>query len=359
MGLREIAKAATVIVVAHAPLLAVVLLGYVPLRPWGAVLLGIVGFSLLRKCATTWANLMPGDLRGKHVVITGGSQGLGKALAALCVAEGATVTLVARSPDKLQAAARELGPELAKTLTLDVAKASSTDFDAALDAATRAVNRRVDIFIANAGTGHARLVLDDPNGLDEYVSGLVDLNAKGSLLAVAAAARHMARDGKGGRICLVSSAAGVVSLPGYSFYSATKFGHRGALAGAYHELRRYGVLLSCFFPGSILTPGYYSELDDRPDVTHRIESTCSDTAAPPQVAAALLAGLKAGSREFSNELLPTLLLDDPTGCLHLDLLVALIVIPFKLGWDFYLDVVSRSYLPRQKGHGTASAKKRL
>lgn len=65
-------------------------------------------------------------------------------------------------------------------------------------------------------------------------------------------------------------------LLGYAVYSATKFGHRGFLAGAVHELARHGVQLSVYYPGSLDTPGLAHENEQKPMVTARIESSCSE-----------------------------------------------------------------------------------
>lgn len=346
-------KAMFGITLAHGPFLAAYLFGYMPSR-LGAAIFILVIVSLIRKCVSTWTNLIRGGLSGKHVVITGGSQGLGYALAALCVEEGAVVTIMSRSQQKLEAAARQLNGSRDSTpvhfVSLDVSKASSAEMAAALERAAHLAGKRIDIFVANAGTGHSRLVLQKAAPLsqtDDYITSMVDLNLKGTLVAITQAAHAMAADGIGGRICFVSSSAGVVSLPGYAYYSATKFGLRGTLAGAYHELKRSGILLSCFFPGSILTPGYTEELEDRPDITQRIETTCSDTTSATSVAKTLLSGLKAGAREFSNELFPRLALDSPTGCLHIDLVIALVACIGKVVWDLYLEVVTFTYLPQR------------
>lgn len=323
---------ATWVVAVHASLL------WVSQRPWWVA---IVGISFIRKAVTSWTCMMRGGLKGKHVLITGGSQGLGKAVAARCVREGALVTIVARSESKLSAAVADLGSPNVHSLALDLSKATAAELAGLIETARSVAGRQVDVLVANAGTGHARL-LDDARSPDAYVAGLVDLNLKATLLLITAAARAMS----GGRICVVSSAAGIISLPGYAYYSATKFGHRGLLAGAYHELKRRSIFLSCFYPGSILTPGYESELEDRPLVTDRIESSCSDTSSADACAAALITGIKSGAREFSNELLPHLAVDcGPSGCLILDLPVALLIAVVRVGWDLYVDVMARTYLP--------------
>ncbi|CAK0791348.1 unnamed protein product, partial [Prorocentrum cordatum] len=162
---------------------------------------------------------------GKHVVITGGSQGLGKALALLCVQRGARVTIVARTASKLEEACAEIG-QAARTFG------------------------RVDVFVANAGTGNGMLIIGSPTAeVQQTLETQVAVNLVGGLRCVIAAAQLMVSDGEGGRVSIVSSVAGLATCPGYAIYSATKFGHRGFLAGAYEEFRRHGVHLSVFYPG--------------------------------------------------------------------------------------------------------------
>ncbi|CAE8737106.1 unnamed protein product [Polarella glacialis] len=107
----------------------------------------------------------------------------------------------------------------------------------------------------------------------------------------------------------------------YAIYSATKFGHRGFLAGAYHEFRRHGVHLSVYYPGSIRTPGFQQEQEACPRVTARIEAQCSEISSAESVAAVLLKGIESGAREITNELLPSLVVDSPTGCAPIDALI--------------------------------------
>eukprot|EP00633_Aureoumbra_lagunensis_P010925 CAMPEP_0197329868 /NCGR_PEP_ID=MMETSP0892-20130614/6261_1 /TAXON_ID=44058 ORGANISM="Aureoumbra lagunensis, Strain CCMP1510" /NCGR_SAMPLE_ID=MMETSP0892 /ASSEMBLY_ACC=CAM_ASM_000538 /LENGTH=338 /DNA_ID=CAMNT_0042826741 /DNA_START=196 /DNA_END=1210 /DNA_ORIENTATION=+ len=302
--------------------------------------------------------MMPGTWKDKHVVITGGSQGLGLAMATKLAKSGARVTIISRSESKLAKAKQsilQVAPSSSIiTISIDLSVATSNELAAALDTACVS-HGRIDVAIANAGTGHARLMIDgrcahdspitSPRSqFDSYLNGLLSLNGRGTINLLTEAANRMSADAKGGRLCLVSSAAGLISLPGYAFYSATKFGHRGVVAGATHELLRHQIFLSVFYPGSILTPGYQSELEDRPKLTDRIESSCSATSSAESVANAALIGIQTGDKEFSNELLPQLTLDAPTGFIHLDLLIVLIVALIKIIWDLYLDIMTSLYL---------------
>lgn len=285
-------------------------------------------------------------MTGKHVLITGGSQGLGKALAELCVKRGARVTLVARTASKLQQACDELREAVAgcqvQHLSLDISSGKLPQVRDMLAEAARTFGR-VDVFVANAGTGVAKLIIGS-EGLDELLESQVSTNLIGGLRCAMAAAQAMASDGHGGRVSIVSSACGLISMPGYAIYSTTKFGHRGFLAGAYHEFRRHGVLLSVFYPGSIRTPGFEHEQSLIPTVTAKVEAQCSDVSSAEDCAAALLKGIESGAAEITNELLPALIVDHPTGCAPVDAIIAAVAQLFRSVWFIYLQLMSSYYI---------------
>ena len=180
-----------------------------------------------------------------------------------------SVPLKSRTASKLEKACETLKAEQPDSCSiryeaLDLTNSSAEDIKAMLQRCAAAFGR-VDAVFANAGFGESRLVVDpDPsqNNLAEkdrsatnlnllrplktrshlfnslficvicvawcsYLEYLVKLNTLGTLRTVLAASDVMVQDGNGGRICLVSSAAGLISTPGYAFYSATKFSQRG------------------------------------------------------------------------------------------------------------------------------------
>mmetsp|Transcript_80641 Transcript_80641/g.179137 ORF Transcript_80641/g.179137 Transcript_80641/m.179137 type:complete len:336 (-) Transcript_80641:86-1093(-) len=294
------------------------------------------------------------SITGRHVLITGGSQGLGKSLAELCFRRGARVTIVARTAGKLQQACDEIrqsaqGSEgRIQYLTLDVSSAKCEDINRLMQEAAESFGR-IDVFVSNAGSGNAALLLETPLAeAESLMEGQISVNLLGGLRSVICAAQRMASDGKGGRISIVSSAAGLISLPGYAIYSATKFGHRGFLAGAYHEFLRYGVRLSVYYPGSIRTPGFAAEQEAVPRVTAKIEAQCSDISSSEAAAEVLLNGILRGSHEITNELLPLLTLDMPTGCAPIDAAIAFLVQLIRAGWFMYLKAMSSLYIEGRK-----------
>lgn len=297
-------------------------------------------------------------ISGKHVVITGGSQGLGKALALLCVQRGARVTILARTASKLEEADAEIGQagdgfsSRIQHAALDVGTASCEQVTATLQQAARTFGR-VDVFVANAGTGNGMLLLGSSGAeVQRTLENQVAVNLVGTIRCVTAAAQLMVSDGKGGRVSVVSSVAGLATCPGYAIYSATKFAHRGFLAGAYEEFRVHGVHLSVFYPGSIRTPGFASEQAQMPLVTQKIEAQCSDVSSAESCARVLLGGIEGGAREITNEFLPSLLVDTPTGgCTPLDALIWAFAQVVKGPVSLYMRFMANRYISVPGGRG--------
>jgi NADP-dependent 3-hydroxy acid dehydrogenase YdfG len=178
-------------------------------------------------------------------VITGASSGIGAATARAAAAVGYRVVLAARSTDKLEQLAAELGgDEVALTVPTDV-----TDFGAqeALIAAARERFGRVDVVFANAGFGATRGFLEEsPEQWREMVLTNV-LGAAYTIRASLPALRETA-----GHLILTSSVAGRRALPG-SLYSATK--HAVTAMAESLRLEVDGALrVTCVEPGMVDTP---------------------------------------------------------------------------------------------------------
>jgi NADP-dependent 3-hydroxy acid dehydrogenase YdfG len=187
------------------------------------------------------------------LVITGASTGIGAATARRASEFGYRVALAARSEDKLQRLAEELGGgERAIAVRCDV---SSWEDQQAVVAATLARFGRMDAFFANAGFGAKRGFLEESV---EHWRSMIDTNVLGAALSIRASLAHFRETGSG-HLILTSSVAGRRSLPG-SLYSATKF----AVTSMGHALRREladtDIKVTLIEPGMVDTPFF----DDRP-----------------------------------------------------------------------------------------------
>jgi NADP-dependent 3-hydroxy acid dehydrogenase YdfG len=187
------------------------------------------------------------------LLITGASSGIGAATARQAAAEGWRVVLAARSRDRLEQLANELGgPERALAVRCDV-----TDWDEQqqMVQATLTTFGRLDGAFANAGFGGPRGFLSDT---PEHWREMVLTNVYGAALTLRAAIPAL-RDSRG-HLLLTSSVAGRRVLPG-SLYSATKHAVSAMGEAARQDLHGSGVRVSVIEPGMTDTPFF----DRRPE----------------------------------------------------------------------------------------------
>ncbi|CAG8543840.1 13007_t:CDS:10 [Ambispora gerdemannii] len=240
---------------------------------------------------------------GKHAYITGGSTGLGKALAVFLAKKGASVTIVARDRIKLDTALEEI--KVARVNESQIVNAISADVTIhaeavrALDEAATKHGGKVPDFIFNcAGASIPGIFIDQP--IAEFEAGM-KLNYFGTLYTVHEAARRMAQQAVKGKIVLVSSVLGFIGFFGYSQYAPTKHAIRGLADCLRNELLLYDISVHCYFPGTILSPGLENENKTKPLVTKQIEGE-DDGSTPELCAEALCKGLRRGQYFITSDL---------------------------------------------------------
>lgn len=189
-----------------------------------------------------------GKLAGKVAIVTGGSKGIGAAIAKRLAADGAIVAITfASSPDKAGEVVRAIESAGGRALAL---RADSADAEAVKNAIAETVRTfgRLDILVNNAGI--AALAPIDQFSMDDF-DRLVAVNVKGVFVASQEAARYL---GEGGRIIMIGSVnSDLVPFVGGSVYALTKGAVAGFTRGLARDLGPRGITVNNIQPGPVDT----------------------------------------------------------------------------------------------------------
>ena len=184
------------------------------------------------------------DVRNKVALITGASSGIGLATAEALAAAGAKVALVARSADKLVAAAERIGPN-AVAIPADL---TAPDASSALLAEVEAKLGPVDILMANAGVYLAGdLVGNDPAAIDQVLQTNV-----GAVFQIVRAVLPGMIERGGGDILITSSVAGHQAIPWEPVYSASKHAVQSFTHGLRQQVGPQNIRVQAIAPGIVL-----------------------------------------------------------------------------------------------------------
>jgi len=210
------------------------------------------------------------------IAITGASTGIGAASARAAVEAGWRVVLGARSEDKLQALAEELGgDEHALAVPCDV-----TDWDSQQAFVRAALERhgRLDAFFANAGFGAKRGFLEESV---EHWRAMIDTNVLGVALSIRATLGHFREQGRG-HMLITSSVAGRRPLPG-SLYAATKFAATAMGEGLRQEVSDTDIRVTLIEPGMVDTPFFENGVSDALEADDIARAVMYALSQPPHV----------------------------------------------------------------------------
>ena len=186
------------------------------------------------------------DLSGQTAVVTGASQGLGKAMAMALAASGAKVGCIARSADKLEATVSAITAAggQAEALPCDVKESAAVD--KLIDDLVEKWGK-IDILVNNAGITRDTLL---PRMSDQDWDDVINTNLRGAFLFARACSRHMMR-ARYGRIINISSVSGLIGNAGQTNYSASKAGLIGFTRSLSRELAGRKVTINAVCPGFI------------------------------------------------------------------------------------------------------------
>jgi len=189
-------------------------------------------------------------LQGKVALVTGGTSGLGFATAQHFVAEGAQVFITGRRQDALDAAVQQIGGNVAGVQG-DVANLADLDrlYDVIREKACR-----LDILFANAGGGEF-VPLDQVT--EAHFDKYFGINVKGTLFTVQKALPLMPA---GGAIVINGSMVSIKGIPAFGVYAATKAALRSFARTWAVDLKERRLRVNVISPGTVITPGYKSEL---------------------------------------------------------------------------------------------------
>lgn len=187
-------------------------------------------------------------LEGRVAIVTGGSRGIGRAVAASLAEDGASVVVSGRDPVRVEVEAKELEALGASVLAVQADVARREDVDRLVDRARERFGR-IDVLVNNAGITRDALLV---RMKDDDWDAVLNVNLRGAFLMTRAVAKVMMRQ-KGGRIINIASTAGAMGNAGQANYSAAKAGLIGLTKAAARELAHWGILVNAVAPGLIDT----------------------------------------------------------------------------------------------------------
>lgn len=256
---------------------------------------------------------------GTHVIISGGSKGIGKSIAKKFAELGTHVTIIARKESDLEAAKREIekyrrAPHIQKirTLSLDLTKVtfpnnSNSDISNQQQELLEKIlgeHERCDILVNCCGSAIAARFEDISQQQFNYlmdVNYFSAVNLTRVLLPVMKARslsnQNGSRSNGNARIVFVSSMCGLMSFFGYSAYSASKFALVGLAETLHMELKPFDIGVTIAFPPDTDTPGFEEENKTKPSLTSKISET-GNVYSPDEVACSIVNDVRA--KKFSS-----------------------------------------------------------
>lgn len=190
-----------------------------------------------------------GNLDGRNALVTGGSRGIGRAIALELARQGARVCFTYHSsPERAQAVAAEVSAVGADCSIVEADVRDAEALERAVEHARETLGS-IDILVNNAGMTDDGLVLRMSEASWDAV---LDTNLKGTFLATKLALRHMTR-ARWGRIINITSIVGEMGNAGQANYAAAKAGIIGFTKAVAREVAARGVTVNAVAPGFVLT----------------------------------------------------------------------------------------------------------
>jgi len=232
------------------------------------------------------------DFRGRRALVTGGSSGIGKAVATALVRRGARVAIAARDAARLATAQAEIASAAASggaavaAVEMDVADPEQAA------SGVRNVQRALgglDLLVNNAGIPCAKRFEDISDAEFERVMAV---NFFGAVHVTRATLPDLKAQ-RGGHVAFVSSLAGLIAIYGYTAYAPSKFALTGFAEALRQEVLPFGIGVSVLYPPDVDTPQLAEENRTKPAETRAVAGN-TRTMDADAVAESLLAGIARG-----------------------------------------------------------------
>lgn len=230
------------------------------------------------------------DFTQKKVLITGGSRGIGLALAGEFAKRGADITIFARDENRISLAVSEIQKtvinpsQLINGIHLDVTREKDVT-QKLTDWVT--INGAPDIVVNSAGFAHPGKIEELPS---EIFKQTMDVNYFGTVNCIKAVLPSMLAKGSG-NIVNISSVSGFLGIYGYTAYSGSKFAVTGFSDSLRNELKPRGIQVSVVFPPDTDTEQLAYESQFKPEVTRKIAGNAG-LMTPQQVARGIIDGIE-------------------------------------------------------------------
>ncbi|QRV87331.1 short chain dehydrogenase [Ceratobasidium sp. AG-Ba] len=245
--------------------------------------------------------------KDKHCYVTGGSTGLGLSLALILVKNGAHVSIVARSKDKLDKAMAELESarvsqdQIIKSYSFSVSDSAGSK--AALEAACEPFGGTApDAMFLCAGAANPRYFIeDDEETLQHAMTNAYWIQAFSAHVGM----KKMVQQKVEGKIVFVGSTLSLMTFVGYANYSPGKHALRALADTLANECQLYNIGVHIFFPCTMKTASWEEEMKTKPEVTKKIEETDGGLTTE-EAAKAMFRGVQLGQQHISGDIITTL-----------------------------------------------------
>ena len=220
----------------------------VPLISKKTALFAALGVGLFALAKTIYNEITKYELRGKVVLITGGSRGLGLAMARIFADKGAKIVICSRHDDQLENAEMELLAKGAEVLAIQADVSNQGEVSRLVQ---KAINRfgQLDVLINNAGI--MMVGAEDVMEVEEYKK-VMDINLWSVLYTIKAAIPQFMEQGEG-RIVNICSIGGKIAVPHMLPYSVSKFAMVGLSEGLGAELKKDNIHVTTVIPNLMRT----------------------------------------------------------------------------------------------------------